>query len=84
MKETVIPKTRTVNLLNVVLSKIKFEPQVFVEVVKILESESSFQKQANELVHSYQSKIPVAVSTACKERLRLSLCMCLYLQAAET
>ena len=56
MKETVIPKTRTVNLLNVVLSKIRFEPQVFVKVVKILGSEPSFQKQANDLVRCYQCK----------------------------
>ena len=57
MKETVIPKTRTVNLLNVVLSKIKYEPEVLVKVVNILESEPSFQKQANELVRSYRSKL---------------------------
>ena len=56
MKEIVIPKTRTVNLLNVVLSKIKYEPQVFVEVVKSIESEPSLWEQANELVHCYQGK----------------------------
>ena len=56
MEETVITKTRAVILLDVVLSRIKFEPQVFVEVVKILESEPSFRKQANELVLCYQCK----------------------------
>ena len=58
MKESVIPQTRTVSLLNVVSGKIKFEPQVFVEVVKILESEPSFRKQADELVCCYQGKYP--------------------------
>ena len=57
MKEIVIPQTRTANLLNVVLSKIKFERQVFVEVVKIIESEPSLQEQAYELVHCYQGKL---------------------------
>ena len=56
MKGTGAPRTRTVDLLTVVLNKIKFEPQVFAEVVKILESEPSLREQANELVHCYQGK----------------------------
>ena len=54
MKGAVIPKTRTVNLLTAVLSKIKFEPQVFVDFVKILETEPSLTVQAYELVLCYQ------------------------------
>ena len=59
MKETVIQKTRTVNLLNVVMNKIKHESQVFAEVVKILESEPSLQILANKLVCCYQGKYKV-------------------------
>ena len=56
IEETGTSKTKTVKLLTVVLNKIKFEPQVFVGVVKILESELSFRTQADELVCCYQSK----------------------------
>ena len=72
----VIPKTRTVNLLNVVLNKIKYEPEVLVKVVNILESEPPFQKQANELVHSYKSKLYYAqgyVQPSSAFRMHLSL-----------
>ena len=60
MNETPIPKTRTVNLLNAVLNKIKFEPQVFVHFVMILEMEPSLQVQANELVLCYQGECTMA------------------------
>ena len=53
MKETIIPKTRAVALLNTVLNKIKFEPPVFVDFVNILEMESSLQVQAKDLVLCY-------------------------------
>ena len=56
MEGTGTSKTRTVTLLNVVLNKIKYEPPVFVEIVKILESEPSLRNRANELVHCYQRK----------------------------
>ena len=59
MKESVIQKTRTVNLLNVVMNKIELESQVFVEVVKILKSEPSLQILANRLVCCYQGKYKV-------------------------
>ena len=60
MSETPIPKARTVTLLNAVLSKIKFEPQVFVDFVKILETAPALIVQANELVLCYQGECILA------------------------
>ena len=58
----VIPKTRTENLLIVVLNKIKFEPSVFVDFVKILKLEPSLHVQANKLVLCYQGECTVQAS----------------------
>ena len=44
------PIDRTVFLLSVVEEKIRAEPHVFTEFVKILESERTLRSQANELV----------------------------------
>ena len=52
----VIPKTRTENLLIVVLNKIEHEPRVFVDFVKILEEEPSQREQAKELVLCYEGE----------------------------
>ena len=48
-----IQKTRALNLLTVVQHKISHQPQVFVEFVRIVESESSSRKLADNLVDSY-------------------------------
>ena len=45
---------RTVSLLSVVEDKIRAEPHVFTEFVKILESEPTLRSQANELVKIYR------------------------------
>ena len=42
------------SLLNVVEDKIRAEPHVFTEFVKILESEPTLRSQANELVKKYR------------------------------
>ena len=55
-REMVIPKTRTENLLIVVLNKIEHEPQMFVDFIKILETEPSQREQANELVLCYEGE----------------------------
>ena len=44
---------RTVSLLGVVEDKIRAEPHVFTEFVKILESEPTLRSQAKELVEKY-------------------------------
>ena len=48
------PIDRTVSLLSVVEDKIRAEPHVFTEFVKILESEPTLRSQANELVKKYR------------------------------
>ena len=48
-----IASVRTVSLLSVVEDKIRAEPHVFTEFVKILESEPTLRSQANELVTKY-------------------------------
>ena len=47
------PIDRTVSLLSVVEDKIRAEPHVFTEFVKILESEPTLRSQAKELVAKY-------------------------------
>ena len=47
------PIDRTVSLLSVIEDKIRAEPHVFTEFVKILESEPTLRSQANELVKLY-------------------------------
>ena len=48
------PIDRTLSLLSVVEDKIRAEPHVFTEFVKILESEPTLRSQANELVKLYR------------------------------
>ena len=50
------PIDRTVSLLSVVEDKIRAEPPVFTELVKILESEPTLRSQAKELVTKYLKK----------------------------
>ena len=47
------PIDRTVSLLSVVVDKIRAEPHVFTEFVKILESEPTLRSIAKELVGKY-------------------------------
>lgn len=47
-------KWRTVSLLNTLAAMIKAKPQLFIDFVKILESEPPLQSLANELVLAYQ------------------------------
>ena len=47
------PIHRTVSLLSVVEDKIRAEPHVFTEFVKILESEPTLSLQAKELIEKY-------------------------------
>ena len=47
------PIDRTVSLLSVVEDKIRAEPHVFTEFVKILESEPTLRSQAKQLVTKY-------------------------------
>ena len=47
------PVDRTVSLLSVVEDKIRAEPHVFTEFVKILESEPTLRSQAKQLVTKY-------------------------------
>ena len=51
--QTLIPSDGTVILLNEVEDKIKVEPQVFTEFVRILESDPSWRPLALELARSY-------------------------------
>ena len=50
------PIDRTVSLLSVIEDKIRAEPHVFTEFVKILESEPTLRSQAKELVAKYLKK----------------------------
>ena len=54
VNENHIASVRTVSLLSVVEDKIRTEPHVFTEFVKILESEPTLRSQANELVKKYR------------------------------
>ena len=54
MNQVHIANVRTVSLLSVVEDKIRAEPPVFTEFVKILESEPTLKLQANELVKKYR------------------------------
>ena len=54
MNQVHIASVRTVSLLSVVEDKIRAEPRVFTEFVKILESEPTLRSQANELVKLYR------------------------------
>ena len=54
LSPTASSQAKASNLLDVVLNKIKHEPQAFVDFVKILESIPSLQVQAKELVQKYQ------------------------------
>ena len=47
------PIDRTVSLLNEVEDKIRAEPHVFTEFVRILDSEPTLRSQAKELVEKY-------------------------------
>ena len=53
MNQFHIASVRTVSLLSVVEDKIRAEPHVFTEFVKILESEPTLRSQAKELVTKY-------------------------------
>ena len=53
MNQVHIASVRTVSLLSVVEDKIRAEPHVFTEFVKILESEPTLGSQAKELVAQY-------------------------------
>ena len=53
MNHNHIASVRTVSLLSVVEDKIRAEPHVFTEFVKILKSEPTLRSQANELVKQY-------------------------------
>ena len=53
MNQVHIASVRTVSLLCVVEDKIRAEPHVFTEFVKILESEPILRSQAKELVEIY-------------------------------
>ena len=53
MNEFHEPDERAVNLLNVVEDKIRAEPHVFTEFVKVLESVPFFKPQAKQLVDKY-------------------------------
>lgn len=61
MEETVDRKSRTLNLLNVVLCKIRYEARVFKGFVEVLESISSLQEQAHELVKSYRGTCVIVI-----------------------
>ena len=54
MNQVHVANVRTVSLLSVVEDKIRAEPHVFTEFVKILESEPTLRLQANELVKKYR------------------------------
>ena len=54
VNENHIASVRTVSLLSVVEDKIRAEPHMFTEFVKILESEPTLRSQANELVKKYR------------------------------
>ena len=53
MNQVHIASVRTVSLLSVIEDKIRAEPHVFTEFVKILESEPTLRSQASELVKKY-------------------------------
>ena len=53
VNENHIASVRTVSLLSVVEDKIRVEPHVFTEFVRILESEPTLRSQAKELVEKY-------------------------------
>ena len=53
MNQVHIASVRTVSLLSVVEDKIRAEPRVFTEFVKILESEPTLRSQAKQLVENY-------------------------------
>ena len=55
MNQHQILRDRTVSLLSAVHDKIRAEPQVFTEFVKILESESTLKPVAKTLAENYQS-----------------------------
>ena len=54
VNENHIATVRTVSLLSVVEDKIRAEPHVFIEFVKMLELEPTLRPQANELVKKYR------------------------------
>ena len=56
MRENFTTKDRIIVLLNAVLDKITHKPPVFIDFVKILETEASLKVQANELVIRYQGE----------------------------
>ena len=53
MNQVHIASVRTVSLLSVVEDKIRAEPHVFTEFIKILESEPTLRSQAKELMTKY-------------------------------
>ena len=53
MNQVHIASVRTVSLLSVVEDKIRAEPHVFTEFVKMLELEPTLRSQAKELVEKY-------------------------------
>ena len=53
MDQVEIASVRAESLLSVVEDKIRAEPHVFIEFVKILESEPSLRSQAKQLVEKY-------------------------------
>ena len=55
MDERKVPSVRTAFLLSTVEDRIRAEPHVFIEFVKILESEPTLRLQANLLVKEYLS-----------------------------
>ena len=54
LNETRVAIARTVSLLSVVEDRIRVEPHVFTEFVKVLESEPSLLSQASALVMRYR------------------------------
>ena len=54
MSESYTARERTVSfLLNLLVDRIRVEPRVFTEFVKILESEPTLRPQAKELLEKY-------------------------------
>ena len=59
LNENHIASVRTVSLLSVVENKIRAEPHVFTEFVKILESEPTLRSQARGMVKKYHDGMSI-------------------------
>ena len=56
MNQVYVPSFKTISVLSEVEDKIRAEPHVFTEFVKILESEPAMRSQANKLVKIHCGK----------------------------